>query len=57
MVGQGWVSGYEFWRMAPGQVWWMIDAKMPKQATQKQEDLREMVKLLKEAKAQEAANG
>ena len=29
-VGQKWVTRGEFWTMPPGEVWWLIDAMMPK---------------------------
>ena len=29
-MGQGWVSPADFWRLAPGEIWWIIDAKTPK---------------------------
>lgn len=32
MVGQGWVSPSEFWSMPPGEVWWLVDAKTPKES-------------------------
>lgn len=28
-VGQGWVSRDEFWRLPPGEVWWLMDAHIP----------------------------
>lgn len=30
VVGQGWVSRTEFWSMHPVEVFWLIDARMPK---------------------------
>ena len=49
-VGNGWVSPSEFWRMAPGEVWWLFEAKRPKDTAGK----AELLKMLKEAKAAEA---
>jgi len=31
-VGQGWVGPSEFWRMHPQEVWWLVEAKMPRQS-------------------------
>jgi hypothetical protein len=57
-VGQKWVSPGEFWAMAPGEVWWLIDAMMPKGgAGLAADDLDEMYEALMAAKAEEVANG
>lgn len=29
MVGQKWVSPAEFWALAPGEVWWIVEANTP----------------------------
>jgi hypothetical protein len=29
-VGQKWVTPGEFWAMPPGELWWLVDAMMPK---------------------------
>ena len=56
LVGQGWVSPAEFWRLAPGEIWWLIDAKMPKAAPGvTPADLEDMYQALKAAKAEEVA--
>lgn len=41
--------------MMPGQVWWLVEAKMPKAARRDDEEMRELVRMVKEAKAKEAA--
>ncbi len=56
-VGNDWVSAADFWRMAPGAVWWLIDAKMPPEAKSRDSDMGEVVKMVKAAKKKEAANG
>lgn len=30
MVGSGWVTPSEFWRMHPTEIWWLVDAKRPR---------------------------
>jgi hypothetical protein len=29
LVGCGWVSPVDFWRLHPFEIWWLIDAKKP----------------------------
>jgi hypothetical protein len=29
LVGNGWVTPGEFWRMHPSEFWWLIEAKRP----------------------------
>jgi hypothetical protein len=48
-VGADWVSPSEFWRLAPGEVWWLIDAHTPRNHN-RLDGLREMIA---EAKAKE----
>lgn len=31
-MGQGWVRPAEFWRLPPGEVWWILDAHLPPEA-------------------------
>ncbi|MEM9522754.1 MAG: hypothetical protein AAF982_01965, partial [Pseudomonadota bacterium] len=28
-IGRGWVSREEFWRLPPGEIWWIMDAHLP----------------------------
>jgi len=49
VVGQGWVSPSEFWSMAPGEFWWLCDAKNP---PKDRDEYGQMLKLLKEARAE-----
>jgi DNA anti-recombination protein RmuC len=37
--------------MSPGQVWWVIRAKMPKEALKRKDTQADLYRLLKEAKA------
>ena len=30
LVGAGFVSSVDFWKMHPFELWWLIEAKMPK---------------------------
>lgn len=55
IVGQGWASPGEFWRMAPGELWWLIDAKMPEGDGAAPDDLEDLYQALKAAKAAEVA--
>ena len=55
-MGQGWVSPADFWRLAPGEIWWIIDAKTPKGgAALPVDDIEELYQALKAAKAEEEA--
>mgnify|MGYP007003138083 CR=1 FL=1 len=47
IVGQGWVGPSDFWRMPPGEVWWLIAAKTPEQASVA--DIEELYQLMMEA--------
>ena len=29
-IGQKWVTPGEFWSLPPGELWWIVDAMMPK---------------------------
>ncbi len=53
VVGQGWVQAPDFWRMAPGQVWWLVEDKTPQEHKARAGDMREIVKMVKAAKAAE----
>ncbi len=55
LVGNDWVTPLEFWKLTPGQVWWIIEAKMPKSVKTRGEDMAELRKMVKAAKAKEAA--
>jgi len=57
LVGQGWVGPLEFWKLAPGQVWWIIESKMPADAQPTGGDMTEIRNMVKAAKAKEAAHG
>lgn len=46
-------SAAEFWQMAPGQVWWLIEDMMPEEALQRSKDMGEVVNLVKASKAKE----
>jgi len=50
-VGAEWVSPLEFWKMPPGQLWWLIRARLPKKAQSKQQANGSLYRMLKEAKA------
>jgi hypothetical protein len=61
-VGQSWVSPVDFWRLAPGEVWWIIEAHKPKDgadrtrlANDPQERAR-LKKILDEARAEDGAS-
>lgn len=54
LVGQDWVSPTEFWKLSPGQVWWIIEAKTPPEKQQRADGLDHAYRMLKEAKAKEA---
>ena len=55
LVGQGWVTPLEFWKLPPGQVWWIIDAKTPEVVKTRGDDMAEVRRMFKAAKAKEAA--
>lgn len=40
--------------MAPGQVWWVVEDKMPPEAVSRESDRAEVRKMIKAAKAKEA---
>lgn len=52
-MGREWVKPGEFWALTPGEVWWLIDARMPKPKAG--EDVDDMYQALKEAQAEENA--
>ena len=53
-VGQKWVSAADFWTLPPGEIWWLIDAMMPKTGLQEGE-AESLYAALMAAKEQEAA--
>jgi hypothetical protein len=53
VVANDWVSPAEFWTLAPGQLWWLIDAKTPEHARNRGPELMEVRKLVRAAKAKE----
>jgi len=55
LVGQGWVTPLDFWKLTPGQVWWIIEAKTPETVKTRGDDMAEVRKMVKAAKAKEAA--
>lgn len=56
LVGQGWVSPTEFWNLAPGEVWWIIEARMPRNGLS-MEDADRLLEMLELEERREAANG
>lgn len=56
-VGNGWVSAIDFWKMSPGQVWWLVESKTPEEIKSRGRDMSEIVNMVRTAKAQEAENG
>jgi hypothetical protein len=55
-VGNDWVSSPEFWKMAPGQVWWLIEAKTPDHVKTRGDDFAEVRRMIDRAKMEEAQN-
>lgn len=55
LVGQGWVAPLDFWKLSPGQVWWIIDAKTPEKTKTHGRDMAEVRRMVKAAKSKEAA--
>lgn len=41
--------------MSPGEVWWLVRAKMPEEAYVREDEKADLYRMLKEAKAREAA--
>lgn len=54
-VGNDWVSAIDFWRMTPGQVWWLIAAKMPDDSSESSEEFDAMVEWYREEAAKDHA--
>lgn len=52
-VGQKWVSPAEFWALPPGEVWWLVDAMMPREGMD-EEEAESLYAALMAAKAAEA---
>jgi len=42
-VGQGWVSPSEYWALAPGEFWWLVDAHKPEIDVPDYDDLLTML--------------
>ena len=55
VVGGKMVSAAEFWQMTPGQVWWLVEDMMPKEALRRPKDMHEVYNMVKRAKAKEKA--
>lgn len=55
VVGNDWVSPTDFWDLPPGQIWWLIDAKMPASARARGSEMTQVRKMVREAKMKEAA--
>lgn len=55
VVVRGWVSPRDFWEMAPGEVWWVIEAHQPRQPMGGAEGMGELYRMLKESQAKERA--
>ena len=53
-VGAGWVSAPEFWKMKPGQFWWLYRSKMPKTVRTMPDEIAEIRQMVKDAKAKES---
>jgi hypothetical protein len=53
LVGAGWVSPSEFWRLSPGEVWWIIDARTPREVKEKSEGMAELRQMLKDARSRD----
>ncbi|WP_225029429.1 hypothetical protein [Xinfangfangia pollutisoli] len=53
VVGQGWIGAAEFWTLPPGQIWWVIDDRLPQGAAGALSDRAEMLTLLRKAKRDE----
>jgi hypothetical protein len=51
------VSPSEFWRLSPGEVWWIIDAKTPREVKEKSEGMAELRQMLKDARARDGQSG
>jgi len=51
MVGNDWVSPLDFWELSPGQAWWIVRAKMPKDAAEHADNMSSLYRFHKEAKA------
>jgi len=53
LVGQDWVSPLDFWRLPPGQIWWIIDAKMPPEKAASADTTARLKKLLADSRARD----
>jgi len=47
-VGFGWVSPADFWRLSPGEIWWLIDAKTAAQSAPSHDEYEELYQLLRD---------
>lgn len=43
--------------MAPGQIWWLVEDSLPKQAVRRPKELKELRDMVKKSKAKEQADG
>lgn len=55
VVGGKMASAAEFWRMTPGQVWWLVEDAMPKDVLTRPKELKELRDMVKRSKAKEKA--
>ena len=55
VVGGKMATAFEFWQMTPGQVWWLVEDMMPQSVIRKPKELKEVVDMVKRAKAKEKA--
>jgi hypothetical protein len=53
MIGNDWVTPLDFWKLPPGQLWWIIDAKLPERARNRGPDMMEIRRMVKAEKAKE----
>ena len=55
VVGGKMATATEFWQMAPGQVWWLVEDMMPDSILKRPKELKELVGMVKTSKAKEKA--
>jgi len=55
VVGGKMASAAEFWQMAPGQVWWLIEDMMPESVKKRPAEMKEVRDMVKRAQAKEKA--
>lgn len=54
IVGNDWAQPSEFWRLRPGEVWWLIAGHIPEKTVTDDDARRRRIALYREAKAKEA---